>query len=857
MLEGRYYRKVDIYEMLWDDVNLAHHKVAAAHYGGPIAMVKDPRAALLHAYSSSSVSSASSSANDNKLRIFTSSGSLLSTVAWEHRGLVDMAWNSQEQLVCVFDSGEIVCYSLHGERVSSIQLPPACKQDGVAAAVMWLDGLVVRTSNSNELYAILNYHEPRVVKLADTGLPTPPTSMCVMGGQRVTEIEVFVSTADGSLIVVDRKEAEDQLLDIGPFVLSSISQSGALLAAFNDKGTLHILSTDLKRNVCRLDIGGKIPPSQLVWCQDMAVVLHWEGMLLLVGLQGEYIKYSYDSPLLLCAEADGVRVITNTSHEWLHVVDGSMEQVFRVGSTHPAARLFDAHEAFEQQHGNAAEYLRLIEEEDKREEEKEEAKATSAKKQPKPALRSAIDACLTAAAHEFSPPSQQQLLKAAAYGKLFASNYPADKFVDMCRILRVLNAIRHPSIGIPLTYTQYLELEAERVIDRLTARHEYLLAIRLCQYLKMEVDKVIVHWACTKIAASEDDEASERLSDEKLGEMIISKLMMVPGISFAPIATTAFRYGRRALATMVLEYEPLADNQVPLLLSMKEDELALDKAIASGDTDLVYMCILHMLKARQQKDFFALIRDRPLARQLYIAYCRQTDLNGLKAFYYFLQHPVDAANVAVLQAYSAPVYKDRVQLLRLALEFYEKDKSSSFMAKATEEQLRLLELEREQEMSTAAANPADSCVDEPLSYLLKLYILSGDKKKIGKLQKQFNVSDTRLWHSQVKAFASAGQWEELQRLATESKKAPPIGFLPFVEACVEQKEYTEAVKYIERLSEHRVQIEWLCAIGYWTEAADVAAKARDVEALQVIRQSCRNQQALTHISELMDKLRGA
>ena len=160
-------------------------------------------------------------------------------------------------------------------------------------------------------------------------------------------------------------------------------------------------------------------------------------------------------------------------------------------------------------------------------------------------------------------------------------------------------------------------------------------------------------------------------------------------------------------------------------------------------------------------------------------------------------------------------------------------------------------------MTSRAANPADSCVDEPLSYLLKLYVLSGDKKRIAKLQKQFNVSDARLWHAQVKAYAQAAQWEELQRLATEGKKAPPIGYLPFVEACVEAKEYTEAAKYIERLGEHRVQIEWLCAIGYWTEAADVAAKARDVEALQVIKQSCRNQQALTHITELMDRLRGA
>ena len=620
-LEKSYYRKVDIYEMLWDEMHLDEHIVAIAQYGGPIAMVRDTRQYKV---------------TDNKLRIFTSSGSLLSTVAWEPaRGLslVSMQWNSSEQLVCLFDDGSITIYSLHGERVGSLSLPPACKHDGVADAVMWLDGLVARTSNSNLLFALTNYAEPRIVKLPDTNLPTPPTSLCVLGGSRQTDLEVFVSTADASLIIVDKKQAEDQLLDSGPFALTAISASGALLAAFNTAGTLHIMSTDLSRHVCQFDTQSSVMPRQLVWCGEAAVVMHWDGMLLLVGMQGDFVKYSYDSPLLLCAETDGVRIITNTNHEWLHVVHSSVEQLFRPGSTTPAARLFDAQQAFEQHHGNAAEYLRLIDEEDQRLQKEAEAAAEAGdakarKVGPKPALRGAIDACLTAAAHEFSPPTQQQLLKAASYGKLFASSYPADKFVDMCRVLRVLNGIRHPSIGIPLTYTQYLTLGADCIIDRLTARYEYLLAIRICQYLKMEVDKVIVHWACTKIKASEDDDAADdeaeqkgggggragRLSDERLGEMIISKLTMCPGISYAPIATTAFRYGRRALATMVLEYEPLADNQVPLLLSMKEDELALDKAIQSGDTDLVYMCILHCNKSKQQKEFFALIRERPLAR---------------------------------------------------------------------------------------------------------------------------------------------------------------------------------------------------------------------------------------------------
>ncbi len=36
----------------------------------------------------------------------------------------------------------------------------------------------------------------------------------------------------------------------------------------------------------------------------------------------------------------------------------------------------------------------------------------------------------------------------------------------------------------------------------------------------------------------------------------------------------------------LLDHEPRASNQVPLLLSMKADKLALFKALDSGDTDL-------------------------------------------------------------------------------------------------------------------------------------------------------------------------------------------------------------------------------------------------------------------------------
>ena len=41
----------------------------------------------------------------------------------------------------------------------------------------------------------------------------------------------------------------------------------------------------------------------------------------------------------------------------------------------------------------------------------------------------------------------------------------------------------------------------------------------------------------------------------------------------------------------LLDYEPRSADQVPLLMKMKYDELALEKAIESGDTDLGTLCV--------------------------------------------------------------------------------------------------------------------------------------------------------------------------------------------------------------------------------------------------------------------------
>lgn len=89
-------------------------------------------------------------------------------------------------------------------------------------------------------------------------------------------------------------------------------------------------------------------------------------------------------------------------------------------------------------------------------------------------LNKAVQQCIDAVGYEFDTDVQKLLIrvkvflkintviinfvflsKAAQFGKCFIPDVNSDKYVHMCRLLRVLNAIRHPKIGLPLTFTQY------------------------------------------------------------------------------------------------------------------------------------------------------------------------------------------------------------------------------------------------------------------------------------------------------------------------------------------------------------------------------------------------------------------
>lgn len=205
----------------------------------------------------------------------------------------------------------------------------------------------------------------------------------------------------------------------------------------------------------------------------------------------------------------------------------------------------------------------------------------------------AVDTCLAAATYEFRASWQQRLLRAASFGKAFLDVYDPTNFVETARTLRVLNAARWNDIGVPITFEQYSHMGPTALLARLTARNHHLLCLRIASFLELRPDAILKHWARAKIARSKPSSvaalahaASARQDDDEICDAIVKKFEMQPAASFAEIAKTAWNAGRTRLATKLLDHEPRAVDQVPLLLSMREDKLALVKALESGDTDL-------------------------------------------------------------------------------------------------------------------------------------------------------------------------------------------------------------------------------------------------------------------------------
>ena len=441
-------------------------------------------------------------------------------------------------------------------------------------------------------------------------------------------------------------------------------------------------------------------------------------------------------------------------------------------------------------------------------------------------------ACVEAAGQEYGSQWQKQLLKAASFGKSVLDLYSSDDFVEMCEKLRVINAVRDYKIGLPLTYDQYERLGPEKLVQRLINRREYLLAIRLSDFLHLPTNKIYVHWASQKVRNSSADE-------DEICNIVVSRLASKRGISFELIARVAHDEGRSHLATELLNHESRAGKQVPLLLSMSEDELALDKAIASGDTDLVFFVLLQLKKTLPLASFFRLLTNRPLATALVESSARAQDQSLLKDLYYQDDRRLDGANLLFSEALAQSAPQTKVDKLKLASKLLAdstKDPSLSLTHRSIQEAQQLIRVQ------TSLDNdlPSDSAFGYTgLSLNRTIYqlILHSQSKRAHKLGLDFHVSPNIYDWVRLRALVAARNWNELEDIAQKNKKSA-IGWEPYFNEIfgagnTKLAGNTFVVKCTNLTARERADMWVKC--GMVTRAGDELIRSKDLEGLENLK----------------------
>ncbi|XP_078227342.1 vacuolar protein sorting-associated protein 16 homolog isoform X5 [Callithrix jacchus] len=755
--------KYELYSMDWDlKEELRDCLVAAAPYGGPIALLRNPwrkeKAASVRPV----------------LDIYSASGMPLASLLWKSGPVVSLGWSAEEELLCVQEDGAVLVYGLHGDFRRHFSMGNEVLQNRVLDARVFHtefgSGVAILTG-AHRFTLSANVGDLKLRRMPEVpGLQSAPSCWTVLCQDRVAHILLAVGP---DLYLLDHAACSAVTLPglapgVSSFLQMAVSFTYRHLALFTDTGYIWMGTASLKEKLCEFNCNIRAAPKQMVWCsrprsKERAVVVAWERRLMVVGDASESIQFVLDEDSYLVPELDGVRIFSRSTHEFLHEVPAASEEIFKIASMAPGALLLEAQKEYE----------------------------------------------------------------AASFGKCFLDRFPPDSFVHMCQDLRVLNAVRDYHIGIPLTYSQYKQLTIQVLLDRLVLRRLYPLAIQICEYLRLPevqgVSRILAHWACYKVQQKD-------VSDEDVARAINQKLGDTPGVSYSDIAARAYGCGRTELAIKLLEYEPRSGEQVPLLLKMKRSKLALSKAIESGDTDLVFTVLLHLKNELNRGDFFMTLRNQPMALSLYRQFCKHQELETLKDLYNQDDNHQELGSFHIRASYAAEErIEGRVAALQTAADAFYKAKNE-FAAKATEDQMRLLRLQRRLEDELGG-----QFLDLSLHDTVTTLILGGHNKRAEQLARDFRIPDKRLWWLKLTALADLEDWEELEKFS-KSKKSP-IGYLPFVEICIKQHNKYEAKKYASRVGPEQ-KVKALLLVGDVAQAADVAIEHRNEAELSLVLSHC-------------------
>jgi hypothetical protein len=557
-------------------VGSAEAMVAVCPCGGPVAAIDVPRS------------------ERKRLCIFTPSFRVITELALGFKSIpAGMWWTmDNEPVVHVLTTdGLLVSIAIRPEgrpQVDEVKFKIGRPIIGVAVGYRTTNvvSVVCLTDNMQFFQISMTGGGAQLLKFSPTEIGSV-TCFAVIDASRL-----LVAQESGSLVLLDRTTGEARVLIEGSnepsleIQLLSVSLTGSFVASYTANGAVSVYAvSDLGGPVLKavesslLDIG--LRPSNLCWVGDDCLCLVYadsagkRNVLFLGGVGGSWSPYEHDSRIHISSDLLSASVLTSTRFQVIQRVCQATLNIATPNSTAPETLLLNG---FLKHNANDLQSESII-------------------RSVKDQLDKAVNACAEAAAFEtpFLRADEERirnLLGASIFGRQFCNTSTvvgANLFVNAAALIRLCAAVNDPMVGIPISVPQIMALGPRTgqgggfLVHMLACRGMFLLAQRIAKWLSVPNGVVINRWACALIGAS------DHLPDRELCEIISQRVPKHHSLS--DIARFAYKdVGRKNLATLLLAREPDVTEQVGMLLNLDSDELAIQKALAGEDVDLVHIC---------------------------------------------------------------------------------------------------------------------------------------------------------------------------------------------------------------------------------------------------------------------------
>ena len=257
------------------------------------------------------------------------------------------------------------------------------------------------------------------------------------------------------------------------------------------------------------------------------------------------------------------------------------------------------------------------------------------------------------------------------------------------------------------------------------------------------------------------------IEDGKLASEIQSRMKSDVGAIYSEIADKAFELGRKKLALNVIKlnlklykfslkllnnffqlahYEKRKGVQVGLFLKLGDVKTALEKAVESDDSNMIYDCLFKIRSDMSLSAFQMLVRTYPTAYALYISYCRISNPEAARRMFEIEDDFPSLAELLIEESSKEKRLESRISLLHEAQLKYMKAEAAQgkeyrkgkfdFMATACEERIKLLK--QQQALEVQFGHPF---LNLSLRETLKRLLSSREIKAAEKMRVDFKVTD--------------------------------------------------------------------------------------------------------------------